>query len=65
MVKKNYNTIVLTAHGSINKTEIIKAPANLLTSCKFGEVYSSNHLTFNDLNKENLSDIDILGKTEQ
>lgn len=48
MKEKVNNTIVLTAHGKIGN-EKIKAPTNVVTVCKLGEVHSSKHLTFNDL----------------
>lgn len=43
-------TLILTAHGVADKTDKMKLPIDLITTCKFGETHSGKHLTFSDLN---------------
>jgi hypothetical protein len=43
------STVVITAHGRVDKSNKVKLPYNLLTSCKIGETHHGSHLDFSKL----------------
>lgn len=49
MSKPPAKFLVITAHGQLDRTASVNAPAHLLTTCKFGEVHSPRHLQLRDI----------------
>ena len=43
------NSIVITAHGKIDKSIKTSLPYTIITSCKLGETHHGSHLNFSDL----------------
>lgn len=50
MSKGKANSIIITAHGTINKDVLTASPRfPLITTCKLGETHHGSHLDFNEL----------------